>query len=274
MNENLYTIGQVAGICNISIQTLRYYDSIGLIKPTRVGENNYRYYGAKDVHWIRLVQDMKAVGFSLEEIQGALQCDDIETLLTRLTEKKKEHLQRINELQKTIGKIEQRIDNLILTRESSFKRTFEDTIELKTLPDRSVAFIRYSSSCSHEALVMRYYELDQLMQQHSLQAESFRMAVYHDFLTGFNPADSDLEVCAEVNSSPNHESFRIIPGGLYATAVYHGDYRGQCQVLAEWIRRKGYRITGPGVEIYINSFMNTPFPKNYITEVQFPVEKA
>lgn len=275
MNESLYTIGQVAGICDLSIQTLRYYDSIGLIKPSHVGPNSYRYYSTKDIRWIRIVQDMKAVGFSLEEIQQALRCDDIDLLLNLLNAKKDDYAKRITDLMQTIGQIEHRINNLARYKDCpSMERSFQDSIELKTLPERHVAFTRYNSSCHHEALVMRYYELDQWLQQHSLGAEGFRMAVYHDFLKDFDPINCDLEVCIQVEPGITHKSIRKIPGGLYATAIYHGAYQGQCQALVEWITRNGFIITGPGIEIYINSFMNTPFPKNYITEVQFPIENA
>ena len=43
-SRQLYSIGQVSKLCNISQKTLRYYDKIGLIKPDKVDDsNNYRY---------------------------------------------------------------------------------------------------------------------------------------------------------------------------------------------------------------------------------------
>lgn len=41
-----YLINQLALISGVSTRTLRYYDSIGLLKPLRIEENGYRIYGA------------------------------------------------------------------------------------------------------------------------------------------------------------------------------------------------------------------------------------
>ena len=42
--KEFYTIGEISKIFNIPSATLRYYDSIGLLCPWEIGENNYRYY--------------------------------------------------------------------------------------------------------------------------------------------------------------------------------------------------------------------------------------
>ena len=38
------SIGDAAQRLGVSVRTLRHYDEIGLVKPTQVGENGYRYY--------------------------------------------------------------------------------------------------------------------------------------------------------------------------------------------------------------------------------------
>ena len=40
----MYTIRKLAAIANISTRTLRYYDEIGLLKPTSYMESGYRLY--------------------------------------------------------------------------------------------------------------------------------------------------------------------------------------------------------------------------------------
>lgn len=279
LKDNLFNIGQVAAICRISIQTLRYYDSIGLLKPALIGTNNYRYYSTQDIILIRLIQDMKEMGFMLEEIKKLLKQEDLQLVIEALRKKKEEYDEKIFNMNAIVTKINNRLQNLEFIEEVKSDGNnrlntyaFEESIELKSLPDRKVAFIRNRSDTSHTSLVLRYYELDSLVKQHSVPAMGFRMAVYHDFVSpDFNPADSDLEVCIEVNPDFETEFIRVIPGGLYATAIYQGAYQGQCHRLLEWVRQKKFAITGPGIEIYINSFMNTPFPKNYITEIQFPI---
>jgi DNA-binding transcriptional MerR regulator len=39
-----YTVKELARLSGVSVRTLHFYDEIGLLKPARVGENQYRYY--------------------------------------------------------------------------------------------------------------------------------------------------------------------------------------------------------------------------------------
>ena len=48
MVAKYYKTGEFAKMANLSIRTIRYYDKIGLLKPTKVAENGYRLYTDKD----------------------------------------------------------------------------------------------------------------------------------------------------------------------------------------------------------------------------------
>ena len=63
-----YSISQTAKILSLPKDTLRYYDKIGLVNPTR-GENNYRYYSDMDLLLMQYVEVMKSIGLSLNEIR-------------------------------------------------------------------------------------------------------------------------------------------------------------------------------------------------------------
>ena len=74
--QNLYSIGEVSKICNVSKKTLRFYDKIGLISPDVVsGENNYRYYGEDTLLFIPVIKYFKQMGFKLEDMKAFLQGD-------------------------------------------------------------------------------------------------------------------------------------------------------------------------------------------------------
>ena len=42
---SMFTVKQLSRMAGITPRTLHYYDEIGLLKPSEVGENGYRYYG-------------------------------------------------------------------------------------------------------------------------------------------------------------------------------------------------------------------------------------
>lgn len=69
MNQlKLYKTGQFAKLANVSERTIRYYDKIGLLKPSFVMENGYRQYSDLDLLKLQKILSLKHLGFSIEEI--------------------------------------------------------------------------------------------------------------------------------------------------------------------------------------------------------------
>lgn len=66
----LFRIGEFSKLTGIPIRTLRYYDSIDLFKPSEVDLfTSYRYYKEEQVRDLELINELKEVGFTLEEIR-------------------------------------------------------------------------------------------------------------------------------------------------------------------------------------------------------------
>ncbi|RZD15692.1 MAG: MerR family transcriptional regulator [Candidatus Acididesulfobacter guangdongensis] len=62
------TIGQLAKAVNLNIQTIRYYERIGLINKPDVSESGYRIYSEKAVDILRFIKHAKYIGFSLKQV--------------------------------------------------------------------------------------------------------------------------------------------------------------------------------------------------------------
>ena len=71
----MYKIGVFSEITGLSIKALRYYDEIGLLKPSKDNYTNYRYYDDKDIETFKKIVYLKSLGFTLEEIKNNI--DDI-----------------------------------------------------------------------------------------------------------------------------------------------------------------------------------------------------
>lgn len=85
-------IGELAKICNVAVQTLRYYDSIGVLKADYVDQvSGYRYYAPEKIQIFQIVSSLKKLNFSLEEIKDFLKSSQNERLL--MYEKKKRELE-------------------------------------------------------------------------------------------------------------------------------------------------------------------------------------
>ena len=68
-----HRIGEVAQILQINPKTIRYYDEVGLIKPSRHTEAGYRQYSAEDIERLELVVALRYAGCTLTEISLILE---------------------------------------------------------------------------------------------------------------------------------------------------------------------------------------------------------
>ena len=66
----MFKIGDFANLFNVSIKTVRYYESIGLIVPKYIDVyTGYRYYDEDNIYTMQDIISLKKMGFSLEEIK-------------------------------------------------------------------------------------------------------------------------------------------------------------------------------------------------------------
>ena len=71
MNQNGIAIGELSRRTRCNIETVRYYERIGLLpKPSRHG--TYRRYDEKDVRRLAFVRRARELGFTLDEIRALL----------------------------------------------------------------------------------------------------------------------------------------------------------------------------------------------------------
>lgn len=68
----VYAISVAAQLAGLHPQTLRQYDRLGLVSPSRVGGRN-RLYSANDIARLREIADLSSQGLSLEGIRRILE---------------------------------------------------------------------------------------------------------------------------------------------------------------------------------------------------------
>ena len=65
----MFRIGEFSQIARVSGRLLRYYDSIGLLRPVRIDpQTGYRYYSANQLPQLNRILALKELGLSLEQI--------------------------------------------------------------------------------------------------------------------------------------------------------------------------------------------------------------
>ncbi|MDR1422164.1 MAG: MerR family transcriptional regulator [Coriobacteriales bacterium] len=84
MRDGLFTIGEISRICKVNPSKLRYYDEIGVIKPSQTDESSgYRYYSNETIQFLQLLDYYQVTGYLLKDIPVLLRRDDLKKLDAR-----------------------------------------------------------------------------------------------------------------------------------------------------------------------------------------------
>lgn len=91
-----YYIGEFSEKIGLSIDTLRYYEKLGLIYPER-DEANKRVYSEKDIEWLKFIIRLKEINMPIKQIQyySKLRYEGDDTIKERL-ELLEEQMDRLN----------------------------------------------------------------------------------------------------------------------------------------------------------------------------------
>ena len=106
MKHNDYSIGEAAALVNMTSETLRHYDRIGLVKPSRVdADTKYRYYDAADLVRLNTVHALQQMELPLREIKRVLEYDDLEKIIAFLARAEQKADEKIAGLEQSKAKI-------------------------------------------------------------------------------------------------------------------------------------------------------------------------
>lgn len=87
-----YSTGELAKRCNVSVRTVQYYDTKGLLPPTELTDGGRRMYSDDDVVKLRLICMLKALGLTLDSIHGILRSESPGKVLMLLLDEQMKRL--------------------------------------------------------------------------------------------------------------------------------------------------------------------------------------
>lgn len=73
--------GELSKILNVSVRTIRYYDQIGLVQPSRKAAGGKRYYSKEDILKLQKILLLKSLNLSLEDSRNILAEQSMSTIL-------------------------------------------------------------------------------------------------------------------------------------------------------------------------------------------------
>lgn len=268
-------IGEFARLANVPVKTLRYYDDLGLITPSRVdAATGYRYYSAEQLPRVNRLLALKDLGFTLEQIAHVLnEGVTHEQLRGMLTLKRAETEHRLAEEAARLARIEARLKEI---EQEDHMPDYD--VAIKNVEPMLVAAcrIRVPTNDMVPALLGKAYDRTYAhVRAHGGNALDPCLALWHT--TADTYEDEDTEAVVPIDRAlPDGDGVIVydLPGGTFASAVHRGKFEEFTQLhpaLLRWIDANGYEITGPSREVYIRH--DTKGGES-VTEVQYPIEKG
>ena len=281
----MFKIGEFSKLSQVPVKTLRYYDEIGLLKPAKVDRfTSYRYYSADQLPRLNRILALKDLGLSLAQVARLLDGDLPSAQIRGMLRLKQAELQQqMQEEQARLARVEWRLKQIELEGKMP---AYE--VVLKKVAPQTVAAVR-DVIPTYPDMGRLFGEVEAYVAQHGVKPAGPCLAICYD--TEYRERDVDVEAATPVSTPlPSSERVKIheLPGvEQMACVVHRGSYDTLSQAytaLLTWIEANSYHITGPNREVYLRGHTDsgldypeaylTDDPADFVTEVQFPVEKA
>lgn len=266
--NKLYKISEIGKLYGISSDLLRYYDKIGLVKPDFIKSNGYRYYSKKQIWKLNSIRNLRKLGIGLEDIKKFFYERNLKNTEKLLDFQLDVISKKINELKDLKEEINNKIENV-----KFFKNLKNyNTPLLKFIPERKIlkskGILKTDWEIDFEIKILNKktaYNDDIILTNNEIGAfiskENFQKKEYKTFSGTF---------------IINEEKGEILKEGYYLSLFFKGSYKDAYkyyEILKSYILEKQYTVIGEILEIYHIEVHITEDEKEYVTEIQIPVEK-
>lgn len=267
-NKKLIKTAQFAKLCNVSKQTLIYYDKMGIFHPAYVDEKGYRYYSIIQHEPFMVIMMLRQLGTPLKEIKQYLHDRNTQNFLELLEKKQVEIKKKIKELNELSLLIDKR-RNMTLY---GMREKYTEDVIIYSIPEERI--IVSNSIVNHDEATyintiselenyifknnIKTYNTGAMLPKESVQKKEYNKPEY-------------LYVKTDVMCERTH----IKPAGLYAITYHYGDYDTTYLAyyrLIKYIEDNGYEIAGNAYEDGLLDFCTQKDVSEYLSEISIRVE--
>ena len=268
------SIGQMGKLNNLSVQTLRHYEKVGILKPSYINKDTgYRYYSMKDFDTIDLIKQCKAMGLSLEEIKEVTNnYTSLESIVDILGNQKKIILEKIKELETVKNKVE----------------SLEDKIKVSLSKGINKVFIKHNE----ERKFIQYNFTDRFSDEFEINLRKVLLEVERDFENvnaqiAFTMSYKDVKekglvdcknVMINLGENVFYEDDKIISmkKGKYLTMYFDDTYRDSAKyynIIMEYIKQNNIKTIGDFNEIYIMTRVGNDGKEKSLGQIEILIEE-
>lgn len=261
--KKYFKIGEISKLYGIGVDSIRYYEEIGLIKPQR-SESGYRHYSVHDIWKLNVIRDLRSIGFTMEQIHDYLNQHTVSSSLSMLEDEKEAIAKQIQHLQKLQKNVEHRLNNI----HSAFSLPLNE-IHFMSLPARHCHCLHKGYEKDEEMDVL----IKQLLNQNQNQL----------YIIGSNQIGTVVSLSSLLTKQTlsyesvfliDEEGEDLIQGGNYLCVTYRGNYNQSAywgQRLIQYAHSHNFKILGNLLEILWIDIHTTSDESEYITQLQLPI---
>lgn len=266
--KEYYKINEISKLYGIGVDSLRYYEKIGVLVPRR-DTNGYRLYGLKDIYKLNVIRDLRQLDFTMQQIKDYLDHQSIENTLYLLHKEKDLVSEQLRSLETKQRMIQERIHVLTTAMQIT-----TGEFSIKSFPERP---------CLHlDTRITRDEEMDfaikKLHKKHESKIRDFGNQLFGASVSVEDLYKGEKEVFNAVffildYDEPEYDF--VLPAGEYLSLYYRGDYRQSSDRILDvlnFVKEKGYPILSDPFEIYEIDNRDTINSEEFLTEIQVRIE--
>lgn len=115
MSVEPFSIGKLAKATGTKVETIRYYESVGLLAPPARTKSNYRAYSAQHLARLSFIRRARALGFSIEQVQELLKLADQKDISCSAVDAiAREHLAEIDQKLRDLNTLRAELSSVIV----------------------------------------------------------------------------------------------------------------------------------------------------------------
>ncbi|MGO5268758.1 MerR family transcriptional regulator [Parafannyhessea umbonata] len=267
----LYQIGEVSKIGGISQRTLRHYDELGLMQPDLVGNNGYRYYSLQTMLKIPVINYLKMMGLSLEEIASMMQHPSLgqarKFLSKHLAECDKQ-AQLLAEKREAIVEWSELVEeaNMVL-------RVRPKNVNVKYLPRQELLGLqtRFSGSFAESIVSLEFASYVQDVDNAIAGPVILRFPSVEDAVAAAaDGSECDVWLLQKPIRPINPNDAFVCPEGMYLSTYHVGAFEELGEAysrLTEFANDNGYKVAGPAIERFVSDYWTTYNSDLFVAEV-------
>lgn len=262
--KDYYKINEISKLYGIGVDSLRYYERLGILKPAR-DVNDYRLYNLKDIYKLNIISDLRKLDFSMKQIKEYLEHQSIDNTLALLQEEEEYIAEQLKGLKLRKQLIKERMNAL---KEADIIAAGH--YRVKNLEERPCVRLN--------EYIIRDEEMDFAVKKLHRKHEG-KIRDFGNQAIGATVDIEDIEQGIAVGYNnvffilePKAKQYDfLIPEGSYLSCYYRGEYsksRECIRNLLNYAGEKGYEIAGNPFELYIIDNRETMKTEEFLTEIQ------